>query len=1150
MEIQPLTESEKNQIRNYLEAEEEEELDWSDTDDKINWHRIPVFNVEQALFSRQVNHPTTTITELHNKYLHAGKKVLKILLKREEDRGIKIIGNLEEFKCDVCAKVNMKQQPYPALDTFRNDSLIAAHERYYHDLSGKAKVPAFPDGTLYRSQIMDHTSNYGDLRLIRNKYDARQHVYDTVNRSKNQFGKNPRSFYSDTAGETVMSTEFKTFMSTRGIDIIGPPVATHQPNGKIEKLNQDIERKTIVNLEQSGLPYQFWGLAAAYSNIVRNFLPCSANQDFKSPYEIYENKPPPSIDFIYPFGCKAIVYIQPENQQKYFAKADEGVLVGINLARQEWIFLIKTEEQNFILRSSRNAKFFSAVFPYRQTNNTQEQIQQLQNLKKSWNPIYQLQGNEDDFEDNLPELERQNAVSEPLDSSDEEEVKKFVNERKKKLLKKTKNDTDTIKTDDAISDANDVKLSAIFQASNPWNPLTKKIIQHQVKQIPQLPSIASLYDTPKDYVLPSLFDPDDNKMPELEKDPVTFKKRKKEKIVTQTTRTQPDRTAKKNPDYINEKVVLQLQPPPAPIQIKEKTFSEKNSNQQQSISKFLKTKIPTNIHVALEDPKWKKAILEEYDYMEKENVVELVEMPENQNVIDTLMVFAVKDDGRYRARMTVRGDQEKVDVESFASVVNKTSLLIGLTNLAINDHDVVQFDVTKAFLLAELEPDRPPVYIKLPPGYDTSKLPTDKSKKYCWRGRKGIYGMDDAFRGFNKLLRKILLQLGFKNSIIDWECYYRVVNGVREEIYIHVDDGALIGKKSNILKVIKELEKIISLRYSLELNMFLGWQVTRNRSARNLMVSMPNYILTLTNVFGPPSNRIYYTPIEPNNSLLDIFQKSTNSPEPKTILAYQKKLGKLMYTLGIRKDVYYAVNYASQFVTNPQPEHFNLLNRIFNYLYYTANFGLVLGNLSDTPLECYVDASHNAETKGRSRHSSLLYFFGSLVAGSSKIIKQPAFSSAESEYHAIAEGAKLILYAQQFLESIELPVSKPTVLKTDNKAAIYLTESTKFHERTKHISLKCHAIRFFVTNGDVKIEFVRSKDQAADGLTKPRSTSEFIKFRSLLNIRDVSSMQGNVRNNKIQNADVITKCSATNSLLPFLNNATNGIPQITNNGLF
>ena len=390
--------------------------------------------------------------------------------------------------------------------------------------------------------------------------------------------------------------------------------------------------------------------------------------------------------------------------------------------------------------------------------------------------------------------------------------------------------------------------------------------------------------------------------------------------------------------------------------------------------------------------------------------------------------------------------------------------------------------------------------------------------------------MDDAFRGFNKFLRKILLQLGFKNSIIDWECYYRLINGTRDEIYIHVDDGALIGKKSSIEQVIHELEKKVSLRYSSELNTFLGWQITRNRADRILMVSMKNYILSLTDVFGPPSNRIYYTPIEVNHSLLDNFQKATNTPEPKTILAYQKKLGKLMYTLAIRKDVYFAVNYASQFVTNPQPEHFKLLNRIFNYLYYTANFGIVLGNLSDTPLECYVDASHNAETKGRSRYSSLLYFHGSLVAGSSKIIKQPSFSSAESEYFAIAEGAKLILYAQQFLESIELPVAKPTVLKTDNKAAIYLTESTKYHERTKHISLKCHAIRFFVANGDIKIEFVRSKDQAADGLTKPRSTSEFIKFRTLLNIKDVTTMQGNVKFNENQNNGLTTNSSTGNGM--------------------
>lgn len=48
--------------------------------------------------------------------------------------------------------------------------------------------------------------------------------------------------------------------------------------------------------------------------------------------------------------------------------------------------------------------------------------------------------------------------------------------------------------------------------------------------------------------------------------------------------------------------------------------------------------------------------------------------------------------------------------------------------------------------------------------------------------------------------------------------------------------------------------------------------------------------------------------------------------------------------------------------------------------------------------------------------------------------------------------------------------------------------------RTKHIELRYHFIREKVTEGLIKLTFVLTKDEAADGLTKPLQGEAFNKF--------------------------------------------------------
>ena len=58
------------------------------------------------------------------------------------------------------------------------------------------------------------------------------------------------------------------------------------------------------------------------------------------------------------------------------------------------------------------------------------------------------------------------------------------------------------------------------------------------------------------------------------------------------------------------------------------------------------------------------------------------------------------------------------------------------------------------------------------------------------------------------------------------------------------------------------------------------------------------------------------------------------------------------------------------------------------------------------------------------------------------------------------------------------------MLYVDNQAAIILTETVKSQERSKHIDIKYHHVRSLVERQELTIQYVASKENIADVLTK------------------------------------------------------------------
>ena len=161
-----------------------------------------------------------------------------------------------------------------------------------------------------------------------------------------------------------------------------------------------------------------------------------------------------------------------------------------------------------------------------------------------------------------------------------------------------------------------------------------------------------------------------------------------------------------------------------------------------------------------DNPSWGKAMKGEFreefwqaaekeiETLEKEmGAWEVVDRPKNANVLDSTWAFKIKryPDGlikKFKARFCARGDQqlEGVDFfETYAPVVQWTTVRLMLTLEVLLKLKSKQGDVTAAFLHADLGPDEN-IYVNMPLGF--------RQKGKVLKLSKTLYGLRQSPRMF------------------------------------------------------------------------------------------------------------------------------------------------------------------------------------------------------------------------------------------------------------------------------------------------------------------------------------------------------------------------------------------------------------------
>ncbi|GKC64760.1 ribonuclease H-like domain-containing protein [Tanacetum coccineum] len=217
---------------------------------------------------------------------------------------------------------------------------------------------------------------------------------------------------------------------------------------------------------------------------------------------------------------------------------------------------------------------------------------------------------------------------------------------------------------------------------------------------------------------------------------------------------------------------------------------------------------------------------------------------------------------------------------------------------------------------------------------------------------------------------------------------------------------------------------------------------------------------------------------------------------------YRSLAGSLQYLTFTRPDISYAVQQVYLYMHDPREPHFSALKRILRYVCCTLDYGLQLFSSSTTNLVAYSDVDWaGCPTTRRSTSGYCVFLGNNLLSWSAK--RQPTLSrsSAEAEYHGVANAIAKTCWLRNLLRELHSPLSSAMLVYCDNVSAVYLSCNPVQHQRTKHIEIDIHFVCDLVAAGQVRVLHVPSRYQFADIFTKGLPSALFEEFRSSLSVR-------------------------------------------------
>ena len=493
-----------------------------------------------------------------------------------------------------------------------------------------------------------------------------------------------------------------------------------------------------------------------------------------------------------------------------------------------------------------------------------------------------------------------------------------------------------------------------------------------------------------------------------------------------------------------------------------------------------------------------------------------------KKVIKSTWAFRQKRDPssnptRKKSRFCVRGDlQSKFEeFESCSPVVQWSTVRLMLILSIVHGLETRQVDHVNAFAQADLDRD---VFIEIPQGFEHANDGVDCVLKL----NKSLYGMSDAPLMFFELLKKNLLNTGFKQMKHIDPCLFVHRRAI---CLTYVDDCLWFGKDGAALdKLIEEMKGKMDLKVeSRDVSAFLGIQFTRRGDTIELtqhgLIDKIIAATGLQDANGKP------TPADAKT-----LGKDKNGAPFSEEWNYPSVVGMLLYLSGnSRPDIAFAVNQAARFTHDPKDSHAVAVKRIVRHLIATRERGLTFKPSTDWKLDCFVDADFcglwgsedpDDPIVSKSRTGFIITLAGCPLIWKSTLQQETSVSTMMAECVALSSAMRELLPLKRLVKTIakivtgddNIVVTTKSDVFEDNNGALTVATLPRITPQSKFFAVKLHFFREHVKtddnpNGEVEIHKIETNNQLADIMTKGLVLDKFAPLRDRLMGWDLATSQ-------------------------------------------
>lgn len=555
-------------------------------------------------------------------------------------------------------------------------------------------------------------------------------------------------------------------------------------------------------------------------------------------------------------------------------------------------------------------------------------------------------------------------------------------------------------------------------------------------------------------------------------------------------------------------------------------------------------RIPTSVEEALELDKennntyWYDAIMKEMTNVRIafEVVPPGQKAPPGYQYVGLMMVFDIKMDFTRKARLVARGDQ--TDTPStliYSSVVSRESVRIAFLIAALNDIDLMMFDVGNAYLNAAT----------------TEKLYTIAGKEFgpdeegkIMIIRRALYGLKSSGAAYRAHFAATLTELNFVSCKADPDVWMRPATkddgtAYYEYILTYVDDCLVVSHQPQSIVDVMQNEYKYRLKDVGPPTRYLGAEIGKYKFEDGNVawyMSAQQYLkqaITEVEIKWGPLNKLFG-----NRQSLDVPIPAGTHPELDTskfldddnMQLYQSYIGILRWAAELgRVDLAHAAGVMARFSAAPREGHMTEVLRIMAYTkkhiesklvfdpmsrdfddiewtshdwktFYPDVYGetLPLGRPQErgnpVQINLFCDAAHGTcHTTRRSTTGIILFVNGAPISWYSKRQNTIESSVFGSEFVALKIAVEMNEALRYKIRMMGIPIDGPTNCFCDNQSVVTNVTIPQSTLQKKHNMIAYHKVRESVASTAIRIRHELGKFNLSDCLTKFLKPPDFRK---------------------------------------------------------